>query len=213
MLITKQKLIIAFGIGITALSGGLFWWQSQNQASQAQPDSLQAMGHANSIPHSGHMMMVTSEESYIAEMIPHHQEAVETATLILNRSQRPEMRAFAQTIIEVQSAEIQQLQAWLKEWYPQSKPSTNYQPMMRDLTQLQGDALDQTFLDDMIMHHHGAVMMSEQLLNRGLVKHEPVGLFAKAVIQTQSLEINQMQAWLKQWFGAAINSGSMHHHH
>lgn len=214
MLINKQKLLLSLGLGITVAAGGIFWWQSHNQASQAQSDTQPIIGHFRSpMSHGGHMMMVISEQDYIAEMIPHHQEAVETATLIRNRSQRPEMRTFAQAIIDVQSAEIKQLQAWLNEWYPQAKPDTNYVPMMRDLTQLDGNALDEAFLEDMIMHHHGAIMMSQQLLRRGLVNHKPVGTFANSVIKTQSLEIKQMQAWLNQWFGTAQNSGWMHHHY
>ncbi|AFY62341.1 DUF305 domain-containing protein [Synechococcus sp. PCC 6312] len=213
MLISNPKRLITLGVAAAVWGGGIFGWPFNHQGLQAQPESLLAMGHSRTpMSHGGHMMMVTSEEHYIAEMIPHHQEAVETATLIFNRSPRPEMRAFAQAIIDVQSAEILQLQAWLKDGYPQAKPEVNYVPMMRDLTRLQGDALDQTFLEDMIMHHHGAVMMSEQLLNKGLVKHQPVGAFARSVITTQSIEINQMQAWLNQWFGTAKNSGSMHHH-
>lgn len=96
MAIRQQKLFITLGVGAAVLGGGIFGWQSNHQGLQAQPESLQVMGHSRTpMSHGGQMMMVTSEENYLAEMIPHHQEAVETAILILNRSPHPEMRAFA----------------------------------------------------------------------------------------------------------------------
>jgi hypothetical protein len=110
-------------------------------------------------------MQVSSEFNYLAQMIPHHQEAIDTAQVILARTSRPEMRQFAQNIIQAQTAEIAQMKNWLNQWYPSGNISISYVPMMRDLSQLQGDALDQTFLKDMIKHHMGAVMMSQMLLN------------------------------------------------
>jgi len=46
-------------------------------------------------------------------MIPHHQEAIDTAQVILARTSRPEMRQFAQNIIQAQTAEIAQMKNWL----------------------------------------------------------------------------------------------------
>jgi uncharacterized protein (DUF305 family) len=60
----------------------------------------------------------------------------------------------------------------------------------------------------MVMHHKGAVTMSQQLLSQNLVKHEPVRPFAEQIASSQQQEIQQMQAWLKDWFGA---SSTMHH--
>ena len=43
------------------------------------------------------------------------------------------------------------------------------------------DALDQAFLEDMIPHHGMAVMMSQQLLARGLAEHQEVTDLATAI--------------------------------
>jgi uncharacterized protein (DUF305 family) len=72
--------------------------------------------------------------------------------------------------------------------------------MMRDLSQLRGDALDRAFLEDMIRHHMMAVMMSQQLLNRQLVEHRDVRPFAESIRDTQTAEIRTMQQWLRDWF-------------
>jgi uncharacterized protein (DUF305 family) len=158
-------------------------------------------------------MQLASEFDYLSQMIPHHQEAIDTAQIILEQSNRPEMRAFAQNIIHVQSTEIEQMQAWLNEWYPDRQPNFIYTPMMRDLRQLEGDALDQTFLEDMISHHHMAVMMSRMLVHHGFVEHEALRPFAEQIASSQMNEIHQMQAWLRDWFDIpkeCFERGGMH---
>jgi uncharacterized protein (DUF305 family) len=44
---------------------------------------------------------ITSEFDYLNQMIPHHQEAIVTAKVVLERSDRPQMKAFAKNIIRV----------------------------------------------------------------------------------------------------------------
>jgi uncharacterized protein (DUF305 family) len=146
-------------------------------------------------------MMVASEFGYLAEMIPHHEEAIETANILLRVSGRQAMREFAVTIIETQTAEVVQMKAWLAAWYPGRDTAVRYEPMMRDLSGLSGDALDQAFLEDMIPHHRMAVMMSQQLINARLAVHPEVVPFAANIRDTQHREIQMMAAWLREWFG------------
>lgn len=171
------------------------------------PGSIQqhAMHHHHRQMHRGgmmHEMQVNNEFEYLTQMIPHHQEAIDTARQVLARSDRPEMKRFAQEIIRVQSAEIEQMRRWLNEWYRGRNFRVTYTPMMRDLNSLRGNALDQAFLEDMIMHHMGAVMMSQMLLNRNLVQHPPVRPFAQQIASSQRQEMVQMRSWLRNWFGA-----------
>lgn len=63
------------------------------------------------------MMPINSEFEFFSLMIPHHQEAIDTAQRVLEASDRPERRRFAETIITVQTAEIKQMQTWLGEWF------------------------------------------------------------------------------------------------
>ena len=156
------------------------------------------------------MMQATSELEFLSLMIPHHQEAIATAQQVLAHSDRPEMREFAQNIIAVQSAEIDQMETWLDAWYPNQTTDLTYTPMMRDLSQLEGDALDQAFLTDMIRHHMGAVMMSRELVHRGAVEHPAVQPFAQNIADTQRQEIWQMQTWLQDWYGDGVMPGPMH---
>lgn len=147
------------------------------------------------------------EASYLAEMIPHHEEAVAAATQ-LARSPRPEMRALGQRIVDTQRAEIRQMTGWLATWYPQ-QPRPEYRPMMRDLSAVSGDDLDRTFLEDMIPHHMSAVMMSQRVLIAGGALHPEVAVFAGTVRDAQRDEIVLMRGWLSSWFPTSTGPGGM----
>ncbi len=50
-------------------------------------------------------------------MIPHHEEAVRTATTLRDNTDSEEMREFASEIIATQSEEIDQMNSYLDNWY------------------------------------------------------------------------------------------------
>ena len=152
-----------------------------------------------------HGSHVDSEFAYLTQMIPHHEEAVAAARELLARSDRPEMKDFARSIIASQTAQIDEMKADLARWYPGRDTSADYTPMMRDLSQLAGDALDQAFLEDMIPHHGMAVMMSQQLLARGLADHQEVTDLATTIRDDQRAEIMTMMDWLRSWFGTTAH--------
>ncbi len=63
--------------------------------------------------------------------------------------------------------------------------------MMRDLERLSGKDLDKAFLEDMIMHHMGAIMMAHSV--QGVIEHKEVEDLSKAIIDSQSKEIQLMR--------------------
>ena len=146
------------------------------------------------------------EFSYLTHMVTHHQEAVDAAGH-LARSRRTQMRAFGRNIVDTQSAQINQMKAWLATWYPGRSTAVDDEPMMRDLSGLSGDQLDRTFLEDMMGHHMAAVMMSQQLLARGSAEHRQLATLARTIRAEQHAEIFQMQRWLAAWYGASWRRG------
>lgn len=165
--------------------GGGQWMDGRRAAGRMQ------MGMFDDMP------TVDSEFEYLARMIPHHEEAIASAELLLAGTERPEMEAFARDIIDTQSAEVTQMREWLADEYPERDPSVDDEPMMRDLTRLTGDELDQAFLEDMVGHHMAAVMMSQQLLAGDLAEQPEVVPFAEQIRDGQHAEIFQMRGWLR----------------
>ena len=52
------------------------------------------------------------DREFLAQMTLHHEGAVEMARLAVDKSVDPEIKAFAQKIIDAQSSEISQMKAW-----------------------------------------------------------------------------------------------------
>jgi hypothetical protein len=61
-----------------------------------------------------------------------------------------------------------------------------------------GIPFDAGFIDDMIIHHEGAVVMAEEALAQA--DRAEVRELAEAIMAAQATEIEQMQAWRAEWF-------------
>jgi uncharacterized protein (DUF305 family) len=57
------------------------------------------------------------DKEFIEQMIPHHQMAIMMATMLLQGTDREEMKTLAQAIIDGQSREIDQMRSWYSSWY------------------------------------------------------------------------------------------------
>ena len=83
-----------------------------------------------------------------------------------------------------------------------NKDNSGMHSMMMDMTSRMkgktGDELDKIFLEDMIVHHQGAVDMA-LLLQKG-TKRPELQKMAKDIIDVQTKEIDMMKAWLASWF-------------
>lgn len=145
-------------------------------------------------------MNVATDEEFIKGMIPHHQEAVDTAREVLARGGSfDEIKALVENIIASQNIEIDQMKSWHREWFgAEYSPDDSYKPMMRDLSKLSGADLDKVFLEDMVMHHMGAVMMAQQALS--FSEREEIKNISNEIIKAQNTEISLMSQWLNSKF-------------
>lgn len=153
------------------------------------------MGNMGGMDHS--MMMVSSEREFLAGMIPHHQEAVDTAKEVIERGgSTPKIKTLAENIVIAQEKEIVAMKEWYQAWYgvAYEESPEDYQPMMRELENLAGAELDKVFLADMIMHHMGAIMMAQSV--QPYIEHQEITDLTAAIKTTQSQEIELMQNML-----------------
>lgn len=148
------------------------------------------------------------EAGFLREMVAHHREAIDMAGE-LARSDREAMRDLGASIVVSQTAQVEQMEAWLDEWYADEPADTAYEPMMRDLSGLSGDRLDRTFLEDMVGHHMAAVMMSQRLLAHGGTEHDEVAELARTIRTEQVREIRWMSERLSTWFGVSPTHATM----
>ena len=139
------------------------------------------------------------EVGFMSMMIAHHQSATEMARWILERTDDPEITEAAQTIIEEQEGEIEQMTGWLQEWYSQ-EPDPEMTSMMDEMmggmmqTMMDAENPEEAFLVGMSEHHDGAIDMAQLALFKST--HEPLRRSAEKVIRDQAGEIAQFQTWL-----------------
>ena len=82
-----------------------------------------------------HAAMITGIESYLFEMIPHHQEAVDSSVVFLDKTlflgdELSPLQTIAQNIISGQTLEIDQLKGWINNNFSGSDYSPHYMLMM-----------------------------------------------------------------------------------
>ncbi len=157
------------------------------------------------------------ELRFIDGMILHHEGAIIMAEAALQNSQRAEMKQLANNIIAAQQGEIEQLQQWRHAWYPEaSAEPTMYdaqvertiamsaekqEVMQMDIDLGKADAeFDLRFIDSMIPHHEGALVMAEQALKNS--DRTELQQLSEDILASQQVEIEQMTQWKKDWYGS-----------
>jgi len=146
-----------------------------------------------------------ADVSFAEMMIPHHQQAVQMATLAETRAESQQVKDLAAAIKAAQDPEIQTMQGWLKSWDANGTshemshdemPGMVDDKAMADLGKATGPAFDRLFLTSMITHHEGAIAMAESEKSDGV--HKGALRLADAIIKTQTAEIKRMRAMLAQ---------------
>ena len=168
-------------------------------------------GGAGMAPGAGHAMTSAAfdELTFLQHMIPHHQEAIDTATALLEMTQRPELRTLLEDVVATQTAEVALMRGWIAEWYPGEPQEVDYAPMMRDLAGAPVEERERAWLEDMVMHHMMAVRDARSLLVNGWATRPEVAQLAVDIVQGQMAEIQLMRGWLSSWFGDATGMGGI----
>ncbi|MEB3319447.1 MAG: DUF305 domain-containing protein [Cyanobium sp.] len=164
-----------------------------------------------------------NDQRFIVMMIPHHDEAIAMAELAPSRARRPEVRALAQQIRAAQTAENVRMRLWYRQWYGTEVPAQSLGGRGMGLGMAMSgmgmsgmgmagmgtgpEALraasdfDRAFLERMIPHHRMGVMMASQACL--VAQHPELRRLQGAMVHLQNQEIERMQSWYSQWYGAA----------
>ncbi|MBI5139507.1 DUF305 domain-containing protein [Candidatus Nomurabacteria bacterium] len=206
---------VVFGVILMSLfsSGAPFRSMMSGRNSFDKLDSVEYKDSLNSVNNKTTNrtfgMMSNIDQHFIEQMIPHHDGAIEMSELALTKATHPEIKTLAKSIIESQSKEIKDMQSWYKAWFGQDVKEQNTSGMMggggmhmggtEDMNALKNASdFDKAFIEGMIPHHQLAIMMA-QMLKSGTNRLEMLTL-ANNIIESQSKEITQMQAWYTSWY-------------
>ncbi len=138
-------------------------------------------------------------------MIMHHQAAIDMSEIALAKGSDAQVKTWAQQIITAQKAEIEQMQALVKNYkMPEMKKEGGEMhnelgetmKMMMDKMKamtMSGNT-DKDFVMMMIPHHESAVTMAEDEISHG--KQLELKKMAQKIITDQTKEIKDFNTWL-----------------
>jgi uncharacterized protein (DUF305 family) len=151
-----------------------------------------------------------ADVKFMQGMIGHHAQALEMTALLPSRTASDGMKLLAKRIEVSQTDEIRMMQRWLESRgheapgvHAHHAPGATLMPgmltadEMARLAEAKGAAFDRLFLELMIKHHEGALVMVKTLLAQpGAAQDSDVFAFASDVEADQTIEIERMRAML-----------------
>ena len=155
-----------------------------------------------------------TDRAFAAEMIGHHQAAVEMAEAARKNASREEITELADAIITTQNAEIAQMKTAEQRLADAGVDERDLgmteaeMGMDMDMDMLMStEGFDRMFIDMMIPHHQGAIRMARMELADG--QDPELRKLAEAIIAAQSKEIEEMNAWREDWYGEPSPAGGV----
>lgn len=221
----KNNIIIVAIIAVIAIGGVSAYVINRNsdendnttKSSQSQPE-VQADTNSADYKQYAALKGEDYDRMFLANMIAHHQGAVDMANLALTNASHQEVKDLAKAIVSAQTTEINDMTAWQKTWgYPASSGEmmedhssmgmmdTNA-GMMNELNGKTGEAFDKAFLEQMIMHHQSAINMAAT--GKTNAQHQEVKDLTVAIVSAQTKEIKQMKQWQSDWGYTSSDAGN-----
>ena len=171
-----------------------------------QPMNRDAMNHSE-MKSSPNAANAPYDLQFLDTMIAHHQGAVDMAKMAAAKAEHAELKALAANVITSQEKEIGEMKSWREKWFAGEAPAMNMEmagmsDSMKDmdmtkLGSLTGNAFDLEFIEQMIPHHEGAVIMAKEALQKS--QRAEIKNMANAIIRDQEAEIKQMKGWQAAW--------------
>jgi len=132
-------------------------------------------------------------------MIPHHEQAVEMADMILAKDGIDErVITLAEQIKAAQGPEIELMESWLDDWGARmgdvdgmDRGGMMSGADMQALEDATGVEASRLFLEQMIVHHEGAIDMAQAEVDSG--ENADVIALAEDIIASQTAEITAME--------------------
>ena len=151
-----------------------------------------------------------ADARFMQGMIGHHAQAVEMVALVADRTATEDLKRLGLRIQVSQEDEIKMMQDWLKARGAEVPgPHAHHTgPMMPGmlsademarLAAAKGVEFDRQFLNGMLKHHNGALIMVDGLFaTPGAAQDSDIYAFASDVIADQRMEMDRMAVMLKE---------------
>jgi uncharacterized protein (DUF305 family) len=162
---------------------------------------MEGMDHGSSSAPATEASFNSADVMFAQMMIPHHEQAVEMSDVLLAKDGvDQQVIDLAQQIKDAQQPEIDQLREWLTAWgedesgmsgMDHSMDGMMSEDDMAVLEQASGADAARLFLQQMVVHHEGAITMAQTEVDEG--ENPDAKAMAEEIVATQSDEIATMQ--------------------
>ena len=206
----KKTIISLAAIVIVLGLGAVVYGYRDQLFSKVDPEAINQVSRTSETYKQYEAMQgETYDRNFIANMIAHHQGAVDMAELALTNAEHQELKDMASDIIAAQESEIAQMESWQKEWgYPSTSGDNmmdhsamgmmdDMDSMMSELEGKTGDEFDKAFIEQMILHHQSAIDMAAP--GEENAEHQELKELTKEIVSAQTREIEQMKQWQEEW--------------
>jgi uncharacterized protein (DUF305 family) len=136
----------------------------------------------------------STDRAFVADMIPHHESAIEMAEIAQKRGESDFVKSLADDIVQSQSTEIETLRAEDSELADAGVDVGDLgmdMSMEMDTAELEtAEPFDPAFIEMMVPHHEDAVEMAKMELEEG--EDPELKALAEEIITEQEREIAEM---------------------
>lgn len=158
------------------------------------------------------------EQAFLTNTIDHHFMAVEMGRMCVEKSRSRKLRDVCRNIVEDQSAEIEEMRGYLRDWYGTDKePMMPDDPLdggMADMEELEqaapGRAFDVLVSRMFIEHHLLQIARSTRCLR--MAYHDELEDLCRRQIRVQAAEIRIFETVIRAYHGGGGDKHEGHGH-
>jgi uncharacterized protein (DUF305 family) len=163
-----------------------------------EPGQLVAPGAGGDLPYT------EADVQFVHAMVAHHRQALELAGLVGERTASEDITLLAERIELSQADEIARMEGWLEargeatagHHHHGLMPGMLTPTQLTELAAATGPDFDRRFLDAMIFHHEGALVMVADLFEQGGAQAAEIYDLAADIDADQRIEIDRMRTLL-----------------
>ena len=207
--IGKTSAVLLALVAVSCRTGMNAGPQIVQPGAPGEPSRMIDAGQASDLSQLGH---TAAEVQFMVGMISHHAQALDMTDLLRTRSSSADMQLLAKRIELSQADEIRLMRDWLN---ARGVPLTDHgahlghddtlMPGMLTVDEMQqlaattGSEFDRLFLEYMIKHHEGALVMVDALFAAaGAGQQSDIFAFVSDVDADQRMEIDRMSTMLRE---------------
>ncbi|MCP9487725.1 MAG: DUF305 domain-containing protein [Gaiellaceae bacterium MAG52_C11] len=148
-----------------------------------------------------------ADRAFLEGMIPHHDGGVDLGKLAAEMSEHEELKELGQDVDEAQSREVEEMKEAHERLFGEPFPEGEHGGD-DSLAELEAaDPFDKAFIDELIPHHQEAITMAREEIAGG--SDDELKELAENIVETQSKEIEDMNDWREDWYGAPSPAGGV----